>query len=156
MRAVVQRVHWAEVETDGSVVGRIGPGLLVYLGVAKSDDQTNASRLAEKVAHLRVFEDCSEKLNLSVRDVRGGVLAVPNFTLLADTRKGRRPAFVDAAAGPDAREKFDLFLTELRRLECTVAQGVFGAHMLIRSAADGPVNIVLDLSTACEPRGDTT
>lgn len=145
MRAVLQRVLGAEVQADGRSVGRIDLGLLVYVGVAQADTPEQAAKLAEKVANLRIFDDEGGKLNKSVRDVRGGVLAVPNFTLLADARKGRRPAFVNAAAGDHASSLFQAFLAALRNECCHVASGAFGAAMTINSTADGPVNIVLDI-----------
>ena len=150
MKAVIQRVRWAEVEVEGRVVGRIERGLLVYAGVAVGDTVQEARRLADKVANLRIFPDDLGKLNLSVQDARGGVLAVSNFTLLADARKGRRPAFV-AAAGPEiAGPIFDGLVACLRAAGVPVQQGVFGATMHIRSEADGPVNILLDV-VAGEP-----
>jgi D-tyrosyl-tRNA(Tyr) deacylase len=145
MKAVVQRVRWAEVEVEGRVVGRIERGLLVYAGVAVGDTLQEARRLADKVANLRIFEDDAGKLNLSVQDARGGVLAVSNFTLLADARKGRRPAFVGAAGQEAAGPIFDGFVAALRAAGLNVGQGVFGATMHIRSEADGPVNILLDM-----------
>ena len=145
MKAVVQRVQWAEVEVNGQMVGSIRLGLLVYVAVGQADDAACADRMAEKVANLRVFEDDDGKLNLSVQDVRGGILAVPNFTLLADARKGRRPAF-SGAAGPEiALSVYDAFVLALKKLSLPVAKGVFGADMTIRSAAIGPVNIILDM-----------
>jgi len=151
-------VRWAEVSVvperepaatgepagEGQVAGRIERGLLVYVGVGTGDTPADAERLAEKVAFLRIFPDAEGKLNLSVRDVRGGVLVVPNFTLLADARKGRRPAFDRAAPADQARPLHDAFVQALRRHVGTVAAGVFGANMIIRSAADGPVNILMD------------
>lgn len=145
MKAVVQRVLSAAVEVDGRTVGRIERGLLVYLGVAVGDGADQAAKIADKVAGLRIFEDGEGRLNLSLQDVQGGVLAIPNFTLLADARKGRRPAFVDAAAGEVARPLFDAFVTAIGAAGVPVAQGVFGASMKITSVADGPVNILLDL-----------
>jgi len=144
MKAVVQRVHSAEVSVDGEVVGRIDAGLLVYVGVVEGDEPDDADRLADKVAGIRIFEDGEGKLNRGVRDVRGGVLAIPNFTLVADTRKGRRPSFVEAARPESARTLYDTFVTALRERECTVASGAFGATMTIRSAAAGPVNVIVD------------
>ncbi|MCJ7544693.1 MAG: D-aminoacyl-tRNA deacylase [Phycisphaerae bacterium] len=144
MRVLVQRVRSAEVQAGGQTVGRIEQGLLVYLGVAEHDTAAQARWLAEKVAEMRIFEDQDQKMNLSVRDVRGGVLAVPSFTLLADARKGRRPTF-DAAARPEAaRPLFDEFTAALEAAGLPVARGVFGEMMFIRSDADGPVNIILD------------
>ena len=145
MKAVVQRVRSAEVRVDGEVVGRIDRGLLVYVGVGCDDSADDAERLAEKVVNLRIFEDDAEKLNLNVRDVRGGVLAIPNFTLMADARKGRRPSFVGAAAPEDAGPVFGAFVAALKRGGCPVAVGAFGATMLIRSDAEGPVNILLEM-----------
>lgn len=145
MRILVQRVKWAQVEVNGAVVGRIEHGLLIYVGVATGDSTADAARAADKIAHLRIFDDENGKLNLSVQDVRGGVLAIPNFTLMADAAKGRRPAFVDAARGETARSIFASLLAALESLGVNVLMGVFGAHMEIRSDADGPVNVVLDI-----------
>lgn len=153
MRALVQRVRSARVVVDGDVAGRIEQGLLVYVGVATWDTPADARRVAEKVAHLRIFEDDRGKLNRSLQDVRGGVLAISNFTLLGDVRKGRRPAFVDAAGGARAEALFEEFVSELKRLERPVATGVFGAHMDIDSAADGPVNLIVEFPDP--PAGDT-
>jgi D-tyrosyl-tRNA(Tyr) deacylase len=145
MRAVIQRVSNAQVQVGDKVVARIGHGLLVYVGVAVGDQQRDAKRLAEKIAELRIFEDENGKLNISARDAGGGVLAVPNFTVLADARKGRRPAFVNAARGEEAEKLFETFVEGLRGSGCDVASGVFGATMAIQSTADGPVNIILDV-----------
>jgi D-tyrosyl-tRNA(Tyr) deacylase len=148
VRALIQRVSEAQVEVDEQVVGRIGRGLLVYVAVGVGDTARQAEWLADKVAHLRIFEDDQEKLNRSVCDVRGQVLVVPNFTLLADARKGRRPAFVAAAGFDDARAVDEAFAAALRARGLTVATGRFGTHMHIRSRADGPVNIVVDTPAA--------
>jgi D-tyrosyl-tRNA(Tyr) deacylase len=145
MRALAQRVHWAEVEVDGQIVGRIENGLLVYVGVAVGDGVPDARKLAEKIAHLRIFEDDADKLNRSVRDVRGGVLAVSNFTLMADTRKGRRPAFVAAAPPEEAERLYEAFADALAARGCRVARGVFRAKMTVRSAAAGPVNVLVEV-----------
>ncbi len=144
MRAILQIVSSVEVETDGKPVGKIGKGLLVYVGVAAGDDESEARRVARKVAKLRIFADEHGKLNLSVRDVRGGVLAVSNFTLLADTRKGRRPTFTDAASVQQARRLYEIFVEELKECGCEVACGQFAAKMKIRSVAEGPVNVIVD------------
>jgi len=148
MRGMIQRVAWAEVEIAGRVVGRIERGLLVYLGVGQGDTAGDARWLAGKVCDLRVFEDGGGKLNLSIRDVDGGVLAVPNFTLLGDARKGRRPSFVAAAVPEIAKPLFDAFVSAVGETGCPLAQGVFGEHMVVRSAADGPVNLVIDTHQA--------
>ena len=151
MKAVLQRVRHAEVTVDSTVVGLIDAGLLVYVGAAGGDTPDEARKLAEKIAALRIFEDSDGKLNLSVRDVAGGVLVVPNFTLQADARKGRRPAFTGAARGDQARPLCNALAGFLADLGCQVATGVFGAHMIIDSQADGPVNIILDIKPARKP-----
>ena len=144
MRALIQRVRSAEVSVDGEVVGRIDHGLLVYVGIAPSDAAAAVDWTAAKIAHLRVFEDDAGKLNRSVQDARGGILVVPNFTLAGDARKGRRPSF-DQAAPPEAAEPIHRQLIDaLKAIGCDVAEGVFRAHMIVTSQADGPVNIVLD------------
>lgn len=144
MRALVQRVSWAEVSVEGEVVGKIDHGLLVYVGVATDDTAAQVDWLAAKVARLRIFEDEHDKMNRSVRDARGGVLVVTNFTLLANAQKGRRPSFI-AAARPQAAEPIsESFVQALRSHGVQVATGKFGATMAIRSEADGPVNVVID------------
>jgi D-aminoacyl-tRNA deacylase len=145
MRALVQRVREAAVVVDGSEIGRIGPGLLVYVGIAPDDDSTHAAALAEKIVHLRIFPDAAEKLNLSVAQTGGGILAIPNFSLMADTRKGRRPAFNPAAPAGQAQPLHEQFLAELRTLHPQVAGGQFGADMAISAIADGPLNVLLEV-----------
>lgn len=145
MRAVVQRVSWAEVEVGGRILGRIERGLLVYVGVSPADTEADSRRLAEKIAGLRIFPDEAGKLNLSVRDAAGGVLAIPNFTLLADARKGRRPTFEGAAPQAAAQPLYQAFAEAIRLQGCITESGVFGAEMQIRSQADGPVNIIVDM-----------
>jgi D-tyrosyl-tRNA(Tyr) deacylase len=117
----------------------------VYVGIAVDDDERNARKLAEKVANLRIFEDEDGRMNLSVLDVGGGLMAVPNFTLQADTRKGRRPAFVNAARPETAQPLLEAFLHALREQGCRLQQGQFGAEMLIPSEAIGPVNVIVDI-----------
>jgi len=148
MRALVQRVNWAEVLVAGQIAGRIDRGLLVYVGVAAGDTEADAARLAEKVAQVRLFEDDGGKMNLSCQDVRGGVLAVSNFTLLADTRKGRRPELLAAAPPEHAQRLYDAFLAALAGQSVPVQSGVFRANMMIRSAATGPVNVLIDVPAA--------
>jgi len=144
VRAVVQRVAEAKVEVDGKVVGQIGRGLLIYLGVANDDTETDARYMAEKVAGLRIFADSADKMNLSIVDVQGAVLAVSQFTLLGDCRKGRRPGF-DAAAEPKrASELYDLFCTALAARDIRVERGIFRASMQVESTNDGPVTMLLD------------
>ena len=147
MRAVVQRVRQGRVTVGDSVVGEIGAGYVILLGVTQGDGQAEARKLAEKTAHLRVFEDNQGKMNLSVLDVAGEILVVSQFTLYADARKGRRPSFT-AAAPPDLAEPLiSHFIEILADLGIKkIATGVFGAHMLVRIENDGPVTILLDTS----------
>lgn len=144
LRAVVQRVKWAGVSVEGRQVARIGPGFLVLLGVGRGDGAASARYLAEKVATLRVFEDGEGKMNLALGDVGGEVLAVSQFTLYADCRKGRRPGFSDAAPPGEALPLFEEFVAELRRRGVPVQTGAFGEHMLVELANDGPVTVLLD------------
>lgn len=144
MRAVVQRVSEASVVVDGRVVGAVGAGFLVLLGVTASDTDRHARTMAEKIAKLRVFRDAGDKMNLALADVGGAVLAVSQFTLYADTAKGNRPSFVDAAPPEQANALYERFCLDLAGLGITVAKGVFGAHMTVGLVNDGPVTICLD------------
>lgn len=144
MRAVLQRVSAARVLVDGQVVGEIARGWLALVGVAPTDTPAAAEWLAEKVAHLRCFPDADGKMNLSVLDVAGGVLAVSNFTLYADAAKGRRPSFVAAARPELAEPLYQEFVNGLRALGVPVACGVFGADMRVELTNDGPVTLILD------------
>ncbi len=144
MRAILQRVSWARVIVDDGLAGQCRTGLLVYVGVFVGDEAADAEKLADKIAGLRIFEDEYGKLNHNVRDVRGDILGIPNFTLAADTRKGRRPSFDSAARPDEARELFEVFVAALKALGCRVETGRFGAHMTIESEANGPVNVILD------------
>jgi len=146
MKALIQRVQSAQVSVDDETVGAIGTGLLVYVGVEKGDTAAEAEKLAEKVANIRIFEDEQGKMNLPIRDVRGDILVISNFTLAADASKGRRPSFDNATAGEEARTLYEKFTGCLRRLGCHIAEGLFGTHMLISSVADGPVNIIIRIS----------
>ncbi len=144
MRALVQRVSEARVTVDRQVVGEVGAGLVVLLGVTHADTLAQAGWLASKVAGLRVFEDADGKMNRSVVEVGGGVLAVSQFTLYGDCRKGRRPSF-DAAARPEqARSLYDAFVAELRALGVPVATGVFQARMRVALVNDGPVTLMVE------------
>lgn len=144
MRAVVQRVSRAEVRVDGAVVGSIGRGLLVLLGVAQGDGESEARFLADKVARLRVFEDEAGKMNRSVADAGGGVLVVSQFTLLGDARKGNRPSFTAAAPPEVANALYERFCALLGERGLLVARGVFRARMDVELVNDGPVTILLD------------
>lgn len=144
MRAVLQRVSRATVRTDGEPESVIGKGLVVLLGIARDDTENDADALAGKVAHLRMFGDEEERLNLSVVDVQGEVLAVSNFTLLGDARKGRRPSFVEAASAPQAEPLYHRFVETLRACGLRVATGFFGDQMEVDLRNDGPVTLLLD------------
>jgi D-tyrosyl-tRNA(Tyr) deacylase len=144
MRAVIQRVREASVAVDGEVVGSIGRGLLVLLGVFKDDRLQDVESLEEKIAQFRIFEDDQGKMNRSLLDVGGEALVVSQFTLAAETKKGRRPGF-DAAAPPEqARELYEVFVELLKGRGVRVATGVFGAKMQVALVNDGPVTFVLD------------
>jgi D-aminoacyl-tRNA deacylase len=144
MRAVVQRVSRGEVRVDGAVVGSIGAGLVVLLGVAAPDLESDARSLADKVAALRIFEDAAGKMNRGLAEVGGGVLVVSQFTLLGDARKGNRPSFVEAAPPALADALYQLFCERLRERGLTVATGVFRASMSVELVNEGPVTILLD------------
>jgi len=144
MRAVVQRVSRASVKVDGEFTGKIGKGLLVLLGVSQDDMESDSSYLAEKIAGLRIFEDDEGKMNRSVADVGGAVLAVSQFTLFGDVRKGKRPSF-DAAARPEyARELYERFVTSVRALGLRCETGRFQEMMEVELVNQGPVTILLD------------
>jgi D-tyrosyl-tRNA(Tyr) deacylase len=144
MRAVVQRVSRAEVRADARLSGEIGHGLVILLGVARGDGEAEAVRLAGKVARLRVFENDEGRFDLSVLDVGGWALAVSQFTLIADTAKGNRPSFTDAAPPEEAEPLYERFCAALRAEGVRVERGVFGARMELELVNDGPVTIVLD------------
>jgi len=146
MRAVIQRVIEAKVEVEGKIVGRVGPGLLVYLGVGKGDSEPDVQFMAEKLANLRIFSDEAGKMNRSVIDIGGGVLLISNFTLHGDCRKGRRPGF-DGAADPALAEGlYEKVAQVIAQQGVPVEKGVFGAHMHVTSINDGPVTFLLDSS----------
>ena len=144
MKALCQRVSAAAVTVDGAEVARIGRGLLVFVGVGPDDDAQRASALADKTLALRVFADAAKPMNRSVVDVGGAILAVPQFTLMADTSRGNRPSFARAAAPAAARALFDHYVQALRRHWEAVSSGVFGADMQVSLTNDGPVTILLE------------
>lgn len=146
MRALVQRVSSASVVVDGTVTGAVDRGLLVLLGIKNGDTELDAKYMAEKCGALRIFEDAQEKMNLSVRDVGGKILAVSQFTLYGDTRKGNRPSFVDAAPPLIAEPLYNSFVRELRALlgVDAVATGVFRAMMDVHLINDGPVTVLIE------------
>jgi len=144
MRAVVQRVTQAKVEVDGAITGEIGAGLLVLLGVAKGDTPADAAFLAEKIAGLRVFSDQAGKMNRSLIEAGGAMLAVSQFTLYGDCRKGRRPSFDLAAPAEQARGLYERFVAAARRAGVRVETGIFQADMAVSLVNDGPVTLIVE------------
>jgi D-aminoacyl-tRNA deacylase len=144
MRAVVQRVATARVVVGGATVGEVGGGLCVLLGVARGDETAHAERLAHKVARLRIFENDEGRFDRSLLDTGGAALVVSQFTLIADTAKGNRPSFSEAAPPEDAEPLYEAFCASLRELGVRVETGVFGARMAVELVNDGPVTVVLE------------
>ena len=144
MKALLQRVRRASVSVGGEEIGSIVEGLVAFIGVADGDSEKDAQYLVNKIIGLRIFADAQSKFNLSLQDVGGGLLLVSQFTLLADTRKGRRPSFTDAAAPGRAEELFDYFVELSRASGLVVATGLFQQHMQVEIYNDGPVTIMLD------------
>ena len=144
MRALLQRVSHASVTVDGQVVGHIGQGLLVLLGVGRDDSEVQVKALADKIVYLRIFGDDEGKMNRSLLDIGGEVLVVSQFTLYADTRRGRRPSFTDAAPPSVAEPLVERFKDAIAAYGLTVADGIFGAYMQVELLNDGPVTIWLD------------
>jgi D-aminoacyl-tRNA deacylase len=144
MKAVVQRVASASVEVDGRAVAEIGAGLVVLVGIDQSDTESDAVWLADKAANLRIFEDPGGKMNLSVKDARGSMLLVPNFTVAGDVRKGRRPSFDHAMRPEHAEPLLAKLAKQARSHEIGVQTGVFRAHMRVALVNDGPITIILD------------
>jgi len=144
LKALLQRVTEASVNIDGEIVGRIGKGLVVFIGIAQEDTERDANYLADKVVNLRIFADDASKFNLSALETRGEILIVSQFTLLADARKGRRPSFAQAALPEQAEALFNLFVDLVRNSGLKVETGRFQQHMLVEIHNDGPVTIALD------------
>jgi D-tyrosyl-tRNA(Tyr) deacylase len=144
MRAVIQRVRRASVTIGGEVAGRIEQGLLVLLGVHRTDTRSRIPWLAEKLAGLRIFEDAEGKMNLSLQEVKASMLVVSQFTLYGDCQKGRRPSFIDAARPEVAEPLYEEFVQALRALGVPVETGRFGADMQVELVNDGPVTLVID------------
>lgn len=144
MRAVLQRVSRAEVRADGRVLGRIGPGFVVLLGVARGDIEADAAFIADRILGMRVFADAEGKMNLAIAKAGGELIVVSQFTLLADTEAGRRPSFNGAAPPDEARRLYEHFLSLARKGGVKVEQGEFGAMMEVELINDGPVTILLD------------
>jgi D-tyrosyl-tRNA(Tyr) deacylase len=144
MRIVIQRVSQAWVRVEDKEVARIGPGLLLLVGISKHDEGEELSFWAKKIPELRLFPDEQGKFNRSLREVGGEILCVPQFTLFGDCRKGRRPSFSEAAPGPKAQRLFDHFVELLRGQGTPVKTGVFGAHMEVGLVNEGPVTLILE------------
>jgi D-tyrosyl-tRNA(Tyr) deacylase len=144
MRVVLQRVSRAEVLVDDKIVGKIGPGILVLLGVSDEDSEKEAIYLLEKTLNLRIFKDAAAKMNLSLLDIKGELLVVSQFTLYGDARKGRRPSFIKAAAPEKANKLYEFFVVEARKQIGRVETGRFQAMMKVELLGDGPVTILLD------------
>jgi D-tyrosyl-tRNA(Tyr) deacylase len=148
MRVLLQRVSRAAVRVGGELVSEIGPGLLLLVGIGKDDGLGEYDRLAEKIVHLRVFEDDGGKMNRSVQDVGGQILVVPQFTLFGDVRRGRRPSW-DGAAPPEvASDRIEAFARALEARGADVSRGAFGAHMAVELVNDGPVTLWIDAASA--------
>lgn len=144
MRAVIQRVRRAAVSVDGQVVSKIGHGLLIFLGIGRGDGQAEVDWMAEKVVHLRVFEDAERKMQHALPEVGGEALVVSQFTLYGDVQKGRRPDFTGAAPPEGAQRLYELFLERLRGHGVPAQAGVFGARMVVELENDGPVTLILE------------
>lgn len=144
MRAVIQRVNYAKVEVEGTIRGEIGPGVLVLLGVSRTDGAQDAEFLAAKVVHLRIFNDDDGKMNRGLLDTGGAMLAVSQFTLYGDCRKGRRPSFDDAAPAGQAKHLYEHFVEASRQLGVHVETGVFQADMKVTLVNDGPVTLIVE------------
>lgn len=144
MKALLQRVSSAKVETDNKTIGEIGPGLLVFLCAEKDDSGQDLDFLVKKISALRIFEDAQGKMNLSVMDIKGAVLVVPQFTLAASTRRGNRPSFDHAAAPEQAKAFYEEFVQRMKETGLLVKTGVFGASMAVTLTNDGPVTIMVD------------
>ena len=144
MKAVIQRVKRAKVTVDGEITGEIASGVLVLLGVSNDDAESNARFLVDKIINLRIFNDTEGKMNLSLLDISGSLLVVSQFTLYSDTRKGRRPSYIDAAPPQRANELYEYFVAESRKVVTNVQTGRFQAMMDVELVNDGPVTIILE------------
>ena len=144
MRAVVQRVTSSSVSVDGKVIGSIGKGFNVLIGISKEDTLDDLNYIKDKIVNLRVFQDENDKMNLSILDVKGEILAISQFTLYGDCRKGRRPNFMEAMGGDEAKELYNKFIEMLKESELKIETGEFGADMKVEINNDGPVTILLD------------
>ncbi|MCD6420374.1 MAG: D-tyrosyl-tRNA(Tyr) deacylase [Synergistetes bacterium] len=148
MRAVIQRVKYASVEVDNKTVSEICNGIAVLLGVSKKDTEDDVKYTAEKIVNLRIFEDKEGKMNLSLKEIGGEILIVSQFTLYGDTRKGRRPSFIEAANYEDGKKLFNKFVSFVKEIYSgKVVTGIYGANMLVKIHNDGPVTIIIDTAS---------
>lgn len=154
MKAVIQRVTHGSVSIDDKIIGKIGLGFVILLGVTHDDATEDADYLAEKIVNLRVFEDGDGKMNRSLADVGGSILVISQFTLFANTRKGRRPSFIDAARPEIAIPLYEYFMEKSRSVGIPVECGEFGAMMAVKIHNDGPVTIIIDSRDRLSPRRD--
>ena len=145
MRALIQRVTSASVKVDGEIVGKIGKGFLIFLGVYEEDTEEKIEKLTKKIVNLRIFNDENDKMNLSIKDVKGEILLISQFTLCADTRKGNRPSFISAKNPYEANKIYEKTIESIRNEGIIVEKGIFGADMKVELLNDGPVTILLDI-----------
>ena len=145
MRALIQRVTSASVKVDEKIVGKIGKGFLIFLSVYEEDTEEKIEKLTKKIVNLRIFNDENDKMNLSIKDVKGEILLISQFTLCADTRKGNRPSFVSAKNPKDANVIYEKTIESIRNEGIIVEKGIFGADMKVELLNDGPVTILLDI-----------
>lgn len=147
MKAVIQRVSEASVKVDGNVVGEINTGFMLLIGIDENDEKTDAEWLVQKILNLRIFGDENDKLNLSIKDIKGEILCISQFTLIADYKKGNRPSFIKAAKPDKAIPLFEYFKEELSKSDLRIESGIFGADMKVSLTNDGPVTIIMDSLT---------
>ena len=145
MRALIQRVTSASVKVDEKIVGKIGKGFLIFLGVYEEDTEEKIEKLTKKIINLRIFNDENDKMNLSIKDIKGEILLISQFTLCADTKKGNRPSFVSAKNPKDANMIYEKTIENIKNENIVVEKGIFGADMKVELLNDGPVTILLDI-----------
>ena len=144
MKVILQRVKSAKVEVENNIVGQIGTGLLIFLGIHHDDTLENIDYLVKKISNMRIFEDTNHKMNLSVKDINGSVLVVSQFTLYADTKRGNRPDFTNAAKPDKAKEFYEIFIKRFKEININTQTGIFAADMQVYLINDGPVTIQIE------------